>query len=408
MDRCSCLAHGMSDLSLSQLIAAAVLDLVNSAPNGYGNVRLPRAQDLHEYCHAWALEQVRMRAEQNMIMGLRIVVGRWLQTCSRRIERSWYIRAIVEKDGKNVEFVWARRQLFDQHVVSVLHELCMDNARAGLLITSVSIAEVTLPRVNPLDFSGLVGACDKLLGISPWKCAHAARNLHSLGFISSPLHTTRKFDPAFDARSAALRLAGAADWREYATRLLDGRGFASPPTECGSNSGHSPIHPLKLASPADVGDDWKVYELIARHFLACCSQDAHGNRYDIHGGIAGEQFETSALIVTSVGSWLDVYPYLTIGSAPLPYFQPCELCQFVLLDLVEARVCPSQLLYETNLYFAMERAGVSAGLHVCDIIEELRARGMVERNGLEIQPSQLGLTTIWNSDMDGRVRAQQA
>ena len=41
---------------------------------------------------------------------------------------------------------------------------------------------------------------------------------------------------------------------------------------------HPPIHPLKAVSRSDLEPDaWKVYEFIARHFLACVSQDAEGS-----------------------------------------------------------------------------------------------------------------------------------
>lgn len=40
---------------------------------------------------------------------------------------------------------------------------------------------------------------------------------------------------------------------------------------------HSPIHPVKAASQDSLAPlEWKVYDLISRHFLACCSKDAFG------------------------------------------------------------------------------------------------------------------------------------
>ena len=35
---------------------------------------------------------------------------------------------------------------------------------------------------------------------------------------------------------------------------------------------HPPIHPLKDANPGDMdAEEFKVYELVTRYFLACCS-----------------------------------------------------------------------------------------------------------------------------------------
>ena len=45
---------------------------------------------------------------------------------------------------------------------------------------------------------------------------------------------------------------------------------------------HPPIHPVKFASKQELGfDEWRVYELIARHFLATISKDAVGSETKI-------------------------------------------------------------------------------------------------------------------------------
>ena len=46
---------------------------------------------------------------------------------------------------------------------------------------------------------------------------------------------------------------------------------------------HPPIHPVKAVELADLENDEErgVYELITRHFLACCAQDAKGSQTKI-------------------------------------------------------------------------------------------------------------------------------
>lgn len=41
---------------------------------------------------------------------------------------------------------------------------------------------------------------------------------------------------------------------------------------------HPPIHPVKNARRDQLSDsEWKIYELLARHFLATISKDAIGS-----------------------------------------------------------------------------------------------------------------------------------
>jgi len=44
----------------------------------------------------------------------------------------------------------------------------------------------------------------------------------------------------------------------------------------------------------------KLYELVVRHFLACCSQPAVGAETTVEIDIAGEQFTASGRVVLAV------------------------------------------------------------------------------------------------------------
>jgi DNA topoisomerase-3 len=62
---------------------------------------------------------------------------------------------------------------------------------------------------------------------------------------------------------------------------------------------HPPIHPTKPDAGLE-GVEKRLYELIARHFLACCARDAVGEQTDIRIRIAEEEFGTSGLVITEV------------------------------------------------------------------------------------------------------------
>lgn len=57
---------------------------------------------------------------------------------------------------------------------------------------------------------------------------------------------------------------------------------------------HPPIHPTRLANPNELnGDEKKIYELVVRHFLACCSKDAEGHKTNVKVEMGGEQFSAN-------------------------------------------------------------------------------------------------------------------
>ena len=47
-------------------------------------------------------------------------------------------------------------------------------------------------------------------------------------------------------------------------------------------------------------EDWRVYELVVRHFLASCSPDARGHRTEVEAELAGEGFLTAGLVIADL------------------------------------------------------------------------------------------------------------
>lgn len=71
---------------------------------------------------------------------------------------------------------------------------------------------------------------------------------------------------------------------------------------------HPPIHPLKSGEGLSDASA-KLFELITRHFLACCSEDAIGLENVVEVEVNGEKFNTHGLYILE-RNFLEVYPYI--------------------------------------------------------------------------------------------------
>ena len=56
-----------------------------------------------------------------------------------------------------------------------------------------------------------------------------------------------------------------------------------------NDKAHPPIHPTAHVNNL-TGDDKKVYDLVVRRFLACCSDNAKGLETTVEIELAGESF----------------------------------------------------------------------------------------------------------------------
>jgi DNA topoisomerase-3 len=66
--------------------------------------------------------------------------------------------------------------------------------------------------------------------------------------------------------------------------------------------------------------EFKVYELITRHFLACCSKDAKGYETKVQMMVRDESFHTSGLVILEK-NYLEIYPYENWNAHTIPNFR---------------------------------------------------------------------------------------
>jgi DNA topoisomerase-3 len=80
---------------------------------------------------------------------------------------------------------------------------------------------------------------------------------------------------------------------------------------------HSPIHPVKNMNKDTLGhEEWRVYDMISRHFLACCSKDAVGDECETLVEIGGEEFKATYLTIREK-NFLEIYPFVKWSNSTL-------------------------------------------------------------------------------------------
>jgi DNA topoisomerase III len=194
-------------------------------------------------------------------------------------EEFWSIECKLTRAGAanpvNVNFQWARDRLFDHFCALVIYERLCRNPTAT--VQSVRGRPTRKWRPFPLTTVELQKLASRKLKISSQRVMQIAEKIYQKGFISYPRTETDQFPDNLDyAELIGEQAVGhGAPWGAYAATLLGGPGqlsakFVTPKRGRNNDQSHPPIHPTKAAFHALHGDDLRVYELITRHFLACC------------------------------------------------------------------------------------------------------------------------------------------
>ncbi|MBP1923470.1 DNA topoisomerase-1 [Halorubrum alkaliphilum] len=141
------------------------------------------------------------------------------------------------------------------------------------------------------------------LGYSAQRAMSIAEELYTAGYVTYPRTDNTVYPEDLDPRELLGELEGSTRFGEDAAALLD-RDEIEPTEGDEETTDHPPIHPTgDLPSAADLSEDeWEVYELIVRRFLATCAAPAEWERLRVVALANGE--------ATSIAAEADPLPAL--------------------------------------------------------------------------------------------------
>ncbi|KAK4137280.1 prokaryotic type I DNA topoisomerase [Trichocladium antarcticum] len=315
---------------------------------------------------------------------LGFVVDRYFRVKNFVPEPFWGIRVMHERDGVEVNFNWARHRLFDRMAVVILYERCLVAKKAK--VTKVQEKPTKKWKPLPLTTVELQKMATRFLRLTGQQAMTVAEKLYNKGFISYPRTETDRFDKGMDLRALVRKQTTDSRWGQFAQNLADG-GFQQPRQGRNDDKAHPPIHPITYASPTVLDDSEKrVYELVTRRFLACCSEDALGAATDIEILYGDEAFNAHGLIVLE-RNYLDVYPYENwTGTVELPRFTLGERFEPTEAMITGGKTSPPGYLTEADLIALMDANGIGTDATMAEHIEKIQERQYartVERGGRE-------------------------
>ncbi|KAI6359890.1 hypothetical protein MCOR25_006932 [Pyricularia grisea] len=331
---------------------------------------------------------------------LGFVVDRYFRVKNFVPETFWSIKLSIKKDGKNGTFTWTRGRLFDRASVIILYERCIEAKTAT--VTKVQEKPTRKWKPLPLTTVELQKMATKFIRISGQQTMEIAEKLYQKGFISYPRTETDRFDKGMNLRTLVQKQTQDGRWGPFAQGLVDG-GFQQPRNGRHDDKAHPPIHPITYATGAALGEigaeAGRVYELIVRRFLACCSEDAQGMATDIDVTYGPETFHAHGVVVIE-RNYLDVYPYENwSNSAELPRLTVGEQISPAEAMMTEGKTQAPSYLTEADLIALMDANGIGTDATMAEHIQTIQTRQYARTTELPGRNAQPGDGAVDEEDV---------
>src|SRR5215216_6535026 len=250
-------------------------------------------------------------------------------------EPYWELIATLRNGGDPFSVHHAHGRFKEEAEARKAHQNLTDTAT----VTEVRQKSATRPPPTPFNTTGFLTAAASL-GIGPSRAARIAEDLYTDGYISYPRTDNTVYPRSLDLREILGHLKRVEGAGAHAERLLGAKKL-SPTRGKRETTDHPPIYPTGYASKKALREDqWKIYQLVVRRFLATLSGPAKTLRTTLRFESGKETLTTSGTVVTEEG-WLGVYPYGRRADEELPALSEGDEVEVVEAEVLSKETQPS-------------------------------------------------------------------
>jgi len=317
---------------------------------------------------------------------LAIIVDREKQIDAFRSKPYWVIAAELEGEGRfGAEHAHGR--FFSEGDADKAHVAAQ--AASAAHVTSVTAKTRTDKPVPPFNTTSFLQAAGRT-GLSANAAMNLAESLYMRGFISYPRTDNTVYPPSLGIGEILDNLKKS-EFKPLVLEIEEQEKIV-PVKGPKTATDHPPVHPVEAADRAALKpDEWKVYELVVRRFLATLAPDAKTETLTVKIDIGAEPFQAKGTRVVEAG-WRHFYPYLEIKETLLPKMNEGEELKVNGVTKTRKETLPPPRWTQGALITEMERLGLGTKATRHTIIQKLYDRSYIISN--PAVPTEVGKIVI--------------
>jgi len=322
---------------------------------------------------------------------LALVVERERERLAFKPEDYWVLQGQGEKDGDAAgpfRITHATARFWDQGEAQAAFGH-VEGATEGR-VTAVERKRRTQRPPAPFNTTSLQAAA-AAEGLSPARTMRLAESLYMDGLISYPRVDNTVYPKSLDLRDCVRMLSTVPAYGAVCHELLKQDKLTATRGKQ-ETTDHPPIYPTAPASPDSLQPaEWKLYNLIARRFLATLMGPATIEGTKVTIDVAGEPFTVSGSVLVDAG-FRAAYPYGLKKDDQLPALAEGDVVSVSDMELLAKQTEPPARYSQGKLIQEMEKRGLGTKSTRASIIDTLYERKYFR--GDPVEPSQLGMAII--------------
>lgn len=239
----------------------------------------------------------------------------------------------------------------------------------------------------PFNTTSLMAAASSE-GLSPARTMRIAESLYMDGYISYPRVDNTVYPSSLDLADTVKKIMGNPAYKPYCEQLLK-KGQLKATRGKKETTDHPPIYPTASATPDDLAPaEYKLYNLIARRFMATLSEPAMVEGTKVTLDVRGESFIAKGDVLVKPG-FRAIYPYGLKKDEQLPQLVEGQQITFGGATCTKKQTEPPARYSQGKLIQEMEKLGLGTKSTRHSIIERLYTVKYIQNDPIE--PSQLGM-----------------
>ncbi len=319
---------------------------------------------------------------------LRLIVDKEKERLAFVIQPYWEIIAHCEKETQKFEAFHKGGKIFDEAKAKSIFEKVKD-AKKGKVVKVVT-RKKSIPRPIPFNTTQLLRSASAL-GMTAGQAMNIAESLYMSGYISYPRTDNTVYPDTLDLRELLNELGTFSEYRKFVDQILSKP--LNPSRGDKNTTDHPPVHPTKVPAQSKIGEkEWRLFDLVARRFLATFLPDAQTENVSVELDIHTEPFIATGQTILSPG-WKSAYPFSTLQEIALPKLKEGEMVDVKKMDMPRKETQPPARYSQSALLKIMEELNLGTKSTRHSILEKLFARKYI--TGIKsIEPNQIAFAVI--------------